>query len=229
MDLTKKIILVGVLAIFIFSFLQSVFFSPVVETLLPVKNSSREALFQGKLTFLGSEETFVRFAYGEKRENLDNFTEWKDKNSLVEFNELVGGFLPNKMYYFRAEAKSEENFGYGRIISFMFTEEAESDFKERISGEVLGIKIKIKDKNEEKTVVVEEDTEFFINPTSERRAHVEAIREKDNSCNAIPPEIFEEYRLKSAQINDIKKEDSVVIFFKQEDGDFFVDKIVIER
>ncbi len=229
MDLTKKILLVGILTIFTFSFLQSVSFSPVAETLLPVKNSSREALFQGKLTFLGSGETFVRFAYGENRENLDNFTEWKNKDSLVEFNELVGGFLPNKMYYFRAEAKSEENFGYGRIISFMFTEEIEGDFKGRVSGEVLGIKIKIKDNNEEVMVALEDDTEFFINPISERRARIEEIRKKDSSCDAIPQEIFEDYRLRVAQIGDINKEDKVVMFFKQEDGDFFVDKIVIER
>ncbi len=226
---TLLVLLVGIFLVFV-AFLGKIAALPSIGSLSPENIGTREATLQGKLIRLGGKDMHasVRFRYGRDVDNLNKETERTLKTSASEFSKEIGNLNPNTTYYFRAEAKNEKGKSYGNIVSFT-TDKEKEDVSRKLSGEIIEMSIKIKEEEKERVFSLAEDAEVLINPTSERKAHIEEIRKEEGGCARIPEEVFEKYRLRDAELKDIKEEDWATLFFNEADQEIFIKQIILDR
>ncbi len=89
---------------------------PAVQT-LPASVDIATTLW-GTLVRDGGEACEVRFQYGATPA-LGTTTAWRGPYSMGDsFRELIGGLVPNSLYYFRAEARNSAGTATGATLSF---------------------------------------------------------------------------------------------------------------
>ncbi len=101
--------------------------------------------------------------------------------------------------------------------------------RERVSGEVIkvtdtGVEIK---EDGVKELSFASTLEVYINPVTERKEHIEEIREKEGGCAKIPREVFKKYDLREATVDDVLIGDTATLFFDRKEE--FISQIVLER
>jgi len=97
---------------------------PDVETLEASDINYTSAKLNGRLKNLYSGSCKVWFMYGKNKQNLNNYTNYKNLHSKGDFDFIISGLENDTQYYFQAMARIDfnnpncVNIDYGRINSF---------------------------------------------------------------------------------------------------------------
>ncbi len=209
---------------------------PTVKTGEVRSVGSESARLTGELVDTGGDEKVeVRFHYGEDEDNLYVNTDWLPQTSTGEFSYKIESLAFNTAYYFKAEAKNSKGGDYGEVYFFntdIPTGASRSDsLVEIIEFSIEDGELVVLEDNEEKTFLLQKDAEVLINPTTERMESIEEFRaeNEEGDCTVIPDEIFEEHRLRDAELSDIKTGDEAKLELHEVNGDFFIKRIILER
>ena len=159
-----------------------------------------------------------------------------------EFSITISELEPNTDYYVRAFIEGADMFSNSEVLNFQTEYFFSSKIREMImeeEGEIRGMilnadeeKFTIRKGEEEVELYYNDNTEFFLNPTSERRNYIDDFFDEYEGvdCPRIPDEELADFRLREIEIGEIMEGDEgLFLFFNYESEDYFISRVIVER